>query len=473
MVFSSAMGWGLISIYGVFAVAIAKTYKEQTKTKEGFLVAGRTLNANEAAFSIAATWIWAPALFVASQKAYQEGYVGLFWFTVPNILTLVLFAYFAQKVRSKYKKAFTLASTMKDMHSPRVQKIYIVSLSALSICAFGVQLLAGGAVVNTLTGIPFWAVTLAMTGIAISYSHNSGIGSSVRTDYLQMIIIGLVAVGLVPYIINKAGWDTFTNGLNGYSGTYTSLFSGDGGLVFFSFGITVTIGLLSGSFGDQAFWQRAYSTKENQVKEAFIKGALIFGVVPLAMSVFGFIGAGAGFVPNDVSMVNVETVLMYLPKWTAVPFLFALLSGLISTLDSCLCSISSIAGEDLTKRKIDSVKNAKQAMRLLCIGGLLVANIPNMQILYLFLFYGTLRASTLIPTLLSIIGLENKKWKPTEAGMFYGILAGLSLGLPIYMIGAFGSITAFKWIGTLLTCFLPGVIALLSSDNGYQKLQGS
>ena len=236
MVFSSAMGWGLISIYGIFAVAIAKTYKEQTKTKEGFLVAGRTLNANEAAFSIAATWIWAPALFVASQKAYQEGYVGLFWFTVPNILTLVLFAYFAQKVRSKYKKAFTLASTMKDMHSPRVQKIYIVSLSALSICAFGVQLLAGGAVVNTLTGIPFWAVTLAMTGIAISYSHNSGIGSSVRTDYLQMIIIGLVAVGLVPYIINKAGWDTFTNGFNGYSGTYTSLFSGDGGLVFFSFG---------------------------------------------------------------------------------------------------------------------------------------------------------------------------------------------------------------------------------------------
>ena len=89
---------------------------------------------------------------------------------------------------------------------------------------------------------------------------------------------------------------------------------------------------------------------------------------------------------------------MYLPKWTAVPFLFALLSGLISTLDSCLCSISSIAGEDLTKRKVDSVKNAKQAMRLLCIGGLLVANIPNMQILYLFLFYGTLRASTLIPT---------------------------------------------------------------------------
>ena len=470
MAFTMAQGWGLVALYGAFAIWIARTYKMKTLTKENYLVAGRKLNSNEAAFSIAATWIWAPALFVASQKAYLEGWVGLFWFTVPNIATLILFAYFAQKVRNKYPKAFTLSSTMEKIHSPRVQKVYIASLGALSICSFAVQLLAGGAVVQTLTGIPFILVTLVMAGIAIAYSYNAGLGASVRTDYLQMGIIGGVALFLVPYIVSVAGVDTLKAGLNGVTGSYNSLWAGDGGLVFWSFGITVTIGLLSGSFGDQAFWQRAYATEKSQVKEAFIKGSLIFGVVPLAMSIFGFIGAGSGLVPNSTQMVNVETVLAYLPSWTAIPFLFALLSGLISTLDSCLCSVSSLAGEDLSKESGHVIPNAKRAMIGLTILGLVLANIPNMQILYLFLFYGTLRASTLIPTLLSIIGLENKKLRPTEAGMFYGIVIGLAIGLPVYLTGAFGSFAAGKWLGTLLTVSIPGLLAYLSSDNGYKRI---
>ena len=71
---------------------------------------------------------------------------------------------------------------MEKIHSPRVQKVYIASLGALSICSFAVQLLAGGAVVQTLTGIPFILVTLVMAGIAIAYSYNAGLGASVRTD---------------------------------------------------------------------------------------------------------------------------------------------------------------------------------------------------------------------------------------------------------------------------------------------------
>ena len=73
-------------------------------------------------------------------------------------------------------------------------------------------------------------------------------------------------------------------------------------------------------------------------------------------------------------------------------------------------------------------------------------------------------------TLLSIIGLENKKLRPTEAGMFYGIVIGLAIGLPVYLTGAFGSFAAGKWLGTLLTVSIPGLLAYLSSDNGYKRI---
>ena len=110
MIFSQIEGWIFIALYATLAIGIAKTYKVKAETKESYLVANRKLNSTEAGFSIAATWIWAPALFVASQQAYNNGWVGVFYFTVPNILTLVLFAYLGQKVRNKYKKAFTLSS---------------------------------------------------------------------------------------------------------------------------------------------------------------------------------------------------------------------------------------------------------------------------------------------------------------------------------------------------------------------------
>ncbi|QDP60667.1 MAG: putative sodium:solute symporter family protein [Prokaryotic dsDNA virus sp.] len=470
MIFSEIQGWLFIALYAALAIGIAQTYKIKANTKESYLVADRKLNSTEAGFSIAATWIWAPALFVASQQAYNNGWIGVFYFTVPNILTLVLFAYLGQKVRNKYKKAFTLSSTMEKMHSKRVQKLYIVSLSALSICSFAVQLLAGGAVVESLTGINFTAITIAMALIAVAYSYNAGLGASVRTDYLQMAIIGGVALVLVPWIINVASFDTLKAGLNGFDGMAQNMFTGKGVDIFYGFGISVTIGLLSGSFGDQSFWQRAYATEQDQVKTAFLKGSAIFGVVPILMSVFGFIAAGQKYVPDSNQLVNVEIVLQNLPEWTAIPFLIALLSGLISTLDSCLCSISSLVGEDLTKDNKNVVDNAKKGMAVLVVFGLVVANIPNMEIVYLFLFYGTLRAGTLIPTLLTIIGLEKPEVKPTENSMFYGIIAGLAIGLPLYVIGRFTDVnSSLMWLGTCVTCFLPGVVTYLSSKNG-QKI---
>ncbi len=457
-VFSSASGFLLILIYAVFMFGITWFFTNGlSKTKSEFLVANREISKYPAAFSIAATWIWAPALFIASQKAYTQGWVGVFWFTVPNILCLIIFAYFADMVRKKIPQGFTLSGFIQEKYkSKRLQGVYIFQLIGLSICSFAVQLLAGGLIISNLTGISFLTVTSLLSLIPLAYSLFSGIKASITTDYLQMIIIGLIGFIAVPWVIIEAGGlSTIASGFYGHSGKFTSLFSGDGLSVFWAFGIPVTIGLMSGPFGDQSFWQRAFSVKKDCVKSSFITGALIFGVVPLLLSLLGFVAAGVKLQVESVQLVNMETVLHFLPQWVAVPFTYMLLSGLISTIDSNICSFSSIMGHDLNKGNF-SIKKLRIAMIVFSMCALIIANIPNMKILYLFLFYGTLRSSTLLPTIISIL-----YEKISETGVYYGILLAITIGLPVFAYGNFYNMLGMKLAGCLFTVLFPAIAIII------------
>ena len=97
-----------------------------------------------------------------------------------------------------------------------------------------------------------------------------------------------------------------------------------------------------GPFGDQCFWQRAFSISDKKIGRAFSLGAVLFAVVPLSMGILGFIAAGIGFMPKDTGMVNFELIQALFPAWVIVPFMFMLISGLLSTVDSNLCAIASL-----------------------------------------------------------------------------------------------------------------------------------
>ena len=456
-------GYILMISYGLFMFGLSYFYLKGSKTNTNFLVADRKVGFMKSGFSTAATWIWAPALFIASQKAYQQGLPGVFWFTFPNILCLCIFAYFAHYLRRKFKNGFTLAQYMNVRHSRRVQILYIISLSALSICQFAVQLLAGGAVVTYLTGIDFTIVTIILTAIALSYSFVSGIRASIMTDVWQMIIILVVVLVVVPLVYVKGGGhEVLVKGIGGISGEFTNVF--DPGVAW-SFGVVVTIGLLAGPFGDQSFWQRAFTTKQNEVKKSFLLSALVFGVVPIFTSIIGFMGAGLGIdAGNKAQLINIITVSELLPKAILIPFVWMLLSGLVSTLDSGLCAISSIASTDLNMKAKNKLTRARSGMVLLAIGGIVIANIPDMKILYLFIFYGTLRASTLLPTIYTII---NKK--VSETGMFYGICTSIGIGVPVFAFAKFNGLTDLAVWSSIFVVSASGVIVYYFTNYGSIK----
>ncbi len=437
----------ILLAYTAVMLLATVTLTRKEKDVEGFCVGDRNAGWLLSSLSIAATWVWAPALFTSTENAYMKGFAGLFWFLVPNVLCLIIFIPFAKQIRKEMPFGITLSGYMAEKYqSIGVKRIYLFQLIGLSVLSTGVQLLAGSKILSSVTGLPFWMVTVILAVIGYSYSQFSGIRASILTDAIQIIFMLAVCAAFVINGIRYAGSASLLRGLAGYDGIYGSILSSAGLEVFWGFGLPTAIGLISGPFGDQSFWQRAFSIKERYIGRAFLIGALIFGVVPLSMGILGFLGAGAVYQVQDVAVINFEIISWLFPTWATVPFLFMVVSGLLSTVDSNLCAVSSLI-------KSKNLKTTQTAMLMLLVAGIGIANIPGLTVTHLFLFYGTLRASTLLPTVMTLKGI------PLNAnGIIAGVIIALCLGLPVFACGALFNCSAYKTIGSLLTVLSSGVL---------------
>ena len=427
-------------------------------TKPKFLLADRKLGLTESSFSIAASWIWAPSLFVSALQAYVYGWVGLFWFCVPNLFALILFALLVNKIVNKFPQGYTLSEYMGNVYSFRVQSLYWVGLIGLTLGAFATQILAGSKFISMVSDINYFWASVFLTLIPISYSIYFGLKSSVVTDYTKIILLYVVGIVMIPLTIFYAGgFDVLGKGVNGVTKGYTSLIDQNGWTVFATFGLPTAIGLLSGPFGDQAFWQRAFSIDKEYRQKSFLFAACLFIIVPLSMGLLGFAAAGMEFIPKVKQFVNFELVSAMLGTFGIILFSVIVISSITSILDSKLCAVSSISGHDIaSKFNIDSLLTGKVSMIILASVAFLIANIPGIELIHLFLIYGALRSSTLLPTIMTMLC----KNKLSERGVFYGILLSMLLGIPVFAYGLLNNILPITLIGSIGGVLLPGISIL-------------
>lgn len=456
-------GFIVLLAYAAIMMAVTLLFTRKETTAEGFLAGHHNIGAIVSALSIAATWIWAPSLFTSAEKAYTNGIPGLFWFLIPNVLCLFLFIPFAKKIRKELPEGISLSEYMYGKYnSGKVRNVYNFQLGALSIFSTAVQLLAGGKMIALITGMPLFISTVILAIIAYSYSQFSGIKASILTDALQMVFMLIMGISLTVCAFRlTGGYETLLNGLSGNTGEYGSLFSHNGFEVFLGFGLPTAVGLIAGPFGDQSFWQRAFAVKKDKISKAFGIGAILFGIIPLTMGILGYVAAGALIPINDTSVVNLELIQHLFPRWVLLPFLFMIISGLLSTVDSNLCSFASLQYNKGEKYKISM---SKKSMVILLLLAILIANIPRLTVTHLFLFYGTFRASTMLPTIMTLKGC-----KLSAKGIYRGIIIALILGMPIFAYGNIANIPLMKTIGSLTTVLSSGIAAFVITQREVRK----
>jgi len=430
-------GFILLALFGLSMISFVYFLtRRKISSSERFLVANREVSWIRGAFSIAVSWIWAPAIFIASLQAYTKGIAGAFWFIVPNVVCFFVFAPLAIRLRKLMPDGYTLPEFILKRYNDN-KKAHIAFL----IVFFGYQLgaiiinaLAGGTLLHILTGMNFVLAVLSLSAVALIYSLISGLEASILTDVIQMLIVLVFCFILVPWvIINAGGMSSVIGGLGGVTGEFRNMFDP---WIAYSFGIAMTFSLIAGPIGDQMFFQRGFAIKQKNIVKTFVVGGLIFGLIPIALSLLGFVAANPAFssviTVSDPQMVGPLVIGYFLPKAALLLFVFMAFAGLSSTLDSAYCAISSLGVVDVYKKYFNSQANDKKILNMsriiMLVMALIGTSIALLQpkLLWVFLIYGALASVGLFPTIFSLF------WKRmTAAGVFWAITLSLIFGLPL------------------------------------------
>ncbi|MBU0547597.1 MAG: hypothetical protein KJ710_06710, partial [Candidatus Omnitrophica bacterium] len=434
---------------------LARKYPNNLNT---FLVSNRSITFISGALSIAAAWIWAPALFIASQKAFESGLPGVFWFSIPNALALVLIGIFATKLKSYKPDGFTLPEFIKIRLGKRNHLLFIIIILIVQLYSLTLHLTATNLVLTKFTSYSKEAliILLAMTFYILAVVR--GIRSSIFADIVKILFIIVIVLVIMPVVIMKnGGIQTVLHGLNVKS---TNIFDPT---IFLTFGISVSISLLTAAVIDQQLWQRAFSIKKGNEKKAFILGSIIFFIIPLGLSCFGFLAAAKDLVPKSNQLVGYEIIASSLPFIGVALFVFTIILTMIAAGSSALCAVSSICAVDIYGTYLNKASTEKQRLKvgrisiiLILVIATLIAFIPNIQLLYLLLLIGAIRSALLAPTFFAIF-----KKNLSSQGTFYGMLGGIIIGLPVFVYGSLAKKPLISSAGSLLTLLTSFIIVIL------------
>ena len=428
-------GTAILITFGLVMITLVWLRTHAESHLEGFLVADRKVGLLQGATSIAVSWVWAPAIFICSLQAYTLGLPGIFWFTFPNIICFFIFAPIAKRIRDKAPKGYTLPEFILDRFNgdKRVHIAYLVVTLGYQLGAILMNSLAGGALLHIVSGLDIKVAIIGMATIALAYSLLSGLKASVFTDVIQMLMILGLGFILIPLcLIETDGFTTIYQGLGGIDNR-RSLFDP---WVAFTMGIPLSLTLISGPIIDQMFYQRTMAVEKKNVVKTFVYGGLIFGIVPIILSLLGFIGTtleAQGLITvSDPQLVGPIVIGYLLPKSALIAFCFMAFAGLCSTMDSAFCAGSGLGTIDIFKTYIKPDANEREKlifsrcfMLFMAVTGAGIALLQP-KLLWMMLILGALASAALFPTILAIF------WKKvTAGGLFWGIILSVLIATPL------------------------------------------
>lgn len=448
---------------------ILATLMNKTKAfnVDTFLLSDRDIPWWKNGLSIAATWIWGPALFLSSMQAFKSGIPGIFWFLLPNFTCFYIFTYFALKFRKIMPEGYTLAEFMKNRFngSKIVHISYIILILLCQITAVVLNSVIGSALISLVTGINVNQSILIIVSISLIYSLISGFKASILTDCLEMFIIYSFIFTIIPIsIVKMGGIETLLQNLGGVDNN-TTIFDLKT-IIYFAIPTFVT--LWTGPVTDQMFYQRVMGSRKAQVKKSFISASFFYIIVPFSLSLLGFLGVElfntGSFTVYDEQLIGGMVISTLFNKAIICFYCIMTLSGLCSTIDSALCAASSVGCIDIYKAYLSSSPKDLRKKHLLLISRLfmLLITIIGLSIAFLkpsliatFFIIGTIRAAGFFPTILTLI---TNKMPPFIIPLAIGSAICICLPLSIYAnINNTQNLIVFSSLGSV---FFPLIICI-------------
>ena len=179
----------------------------------------------------------------------------------------------------------------------------------------------------------------------------------------------------------------------------------------------------------QGFWQRVYTSKDDR---ALRRGFAAAGVVVIPMIIIGGLAGimtvGKDLVGDNASVAMFSLIVGVLPTWAVIVVLVLALVLVMSSLDTLLNGIASVATSDLARFKPElkgaTVLSSSRAITVvLIIPAILIAS-QGYSVLYLFLIADMVCAAAVVPV---FWGLYAPRFSGSDAltASALGLVAGI------------------------------------------------
>lgn len=331
-----------VSIYIVAQLLVGLFVSRRIKSESDYLVAGRKIGLGLATFSMFATWFGAETCIGAAGEFYTNGFAGGVADPFGYALALFLVGWFF--ARPLWNRGLTtLADLFRQRFGTGTERFAAAIMVPTSIFWAAAQIRAFGIVLHSAGGISETAAVLIATGVVILYTCTGGLLADVVTDFIQgiAIIVGLV---LLTVFLLKDSTVDLASAWRSVEPGRLNLFGGEG-TVFEKLDVWLTV--LLGSVVAQEIAARIVGTRSAKiaVRSTHLGGSmyLVVGLIPALLGLMG-----PTLLPD---LKNPEAFLpelaeKHLPAFLYILFTGAIVSAILSTVDSTLLAASALTSHN-------------------------------------------------------------------------------------------------------------------------------
>ncbi len=322
-------------------LVIGVVVSRRIRTEDDYLVAGRSLGYGLATFTIFATWFGAETCIAAAGSVYEHGLAGgsadPFGYGLCILLMGLVFAVPLWRLRLT-----TLADLFRRRFSPGVERLAVLLMVPTSLLWAAAQIRGFGQVLSAASGLQIQATITLAAGVVIAYTVSGGLLADAWTDLVQGVAL---IVGLVVLLAALMG-DVGVAPLASIDPERLSLVEGGDA----SFLVTVERWAIPvvGSVVAAELVARIIATRSPQVaRRATLAGGatyLLVGLIPVMVGLMG-----VSLVPNlaEPEQILPHIAQRYLPTFLFVLFAGALVSAILSTVDSALLVAASLVSHNV------------------------------------------------------------------------------------------------------------------------------
>lgn len=330
--------------YVAVQLAVGVLVSRRVATEADYLVAGRRLGYGLGIATTFATWFGAETCIGSAGAVYESGIAGAtadpFAYT---ICLLLMGAVLAGPLRRR--NLTTLADLFRERFSPRVEALAVLIIAPSSLLWAAAQIRAFGQVLSVSSSLAVHVTIAISTAVVIAYTVSGGLLADAVTDLVQgvALIIGLVVL-LVGITAASGGAGAALARVEPERLRFFFTRFG-GGPLDVAEAWAVPIG---GSVVAQELVSRVVAIRTPPMARrcCFAAGGvyLAVGLIPV------FVGlAAVRLLPglHDADQVLPRVARAYLPTGLYILFAGALVSAILSTVDSALLAASGLVVHNL------------------------------------------------------------------------------------------------------------------------------